>query len=255
MNKAVLYDKYYFTEYCHTYYRQGSNGSPSPRHFIAYMKNGTAEIKTAYKTLNIQTGDVFYIPKGMKYYSYWYGNPDVSFLSIGFEEFEINGLTDFDLQKIPATDEIVDKLFRIPLVRNEVDCRALSLFYDALDSIIPHLTAMPESRDNYRVEKIKGAIRNNPKLSMEEIAKICSISEPYMYSLFKEITGITPNNYRLTVLCDMAVELLTTTDRSVEDISDSLGFSSSSYFRKVLFKNTGKTPREIKKLSSKHLLL
>ena len=37
------------------------------------------------------------------------------------------------------------------------------------------------------------------------------------------------------------------TDLSVEDISRLLGFSSSSYFRKVFFAGTKKTPREYRR--------
>ena len=46
-----------------------------------------------------------------------------------------------------------------------------------------------------------------------------------------------------------AVELLITTDMQVEEISSLLNFSSTSYFRKVLYKHTGKTPREIRRTS------
>ena len=49
------------------------------------------------------------------------------------------------------------------------------------------------------------------------------------------------------ILCEKAVQLLTTTDLSVEEISNRLLFSSSSYFRKIFKKYTGKTPRQIRK--------
>ena len=68
-----------------------------------------------------------------------------------------------------------------------------------------------------------------------------------MYSLFKKRVGTTPNDFRQRVLCDMGIELLLTTDKKVEEISDMLSFSSGSYFRKVLKKQTGATPREIRK--------
>ncbi len=249
MNKVILYDKYYFTEYYHKYYRQGANGSPSPRHFIAYMKNGSADIKSERKTIHANEGDVFYIPKGMKYYSYWYGQPDIRFLSIGFDEFNINRFASFDLQRVEATETMVEKLLKIPLVSNDIDCRALSLFYDALSEIVPLLAPSPDLRDSDGADKIKSAIRKNPHAKMSEIASICSVSEPYIYSVFKRALGITPNQYRQAVLCDMASELLANTDLSVEDISSRLGFSSSSYFRKVLYKYTGRSPREIRRSS------
>jgi len=44
-----------------------------------------------------------------------------------------------------------------------------------------------------------------------------------------------------------SVHLLTSTDLSPSQISDSLGFSSVSYFRKVLRQHTGQSPLQIRK--------
>jgi len=49
------------------------------------------------------------------------------------------------------------------------------------------------------------------------------------------------------VLCKKSIDLLQTTDLPIEEISGMMGFSSSSYFRKVLKEHTGKTPHEIRK--------
>ena len=68
-----------------------------------------------------------------------------------------------------------------------------------------------------------------------------------MYEIFKKATGITPNDYKQKVLCDEGIELLLTTNKKVEEIASLTNFSSSSYFRKVLKKHTGSTPREIRK--------
>ena len=58
---------------------------------------------------------------------------------------------------------------------------------------------------------------------------------------------MTPHALRQKILVEKAVELLTTTDIPIEEVSDRLGFSSSSYFRKILFAQTGKTPSAIRK--------
>ncbi|MBE6762725.1 MAG: AraC family transcriptional regulator, partial [Ruminococcaceae bacterium] len=59
----------------------------------------------------------------------------------------------------------------------------------------------------------------------------------------------TPNQFRNEILCEKAISLLTTTNKSVQEISDTLNFSSTSYFRKILKAHTGKTPLEIRKKS------
>ena len=57
---------------------------------------------------------------------------------------------------------------------------------------------------------------------------------------------MTPNEMRQQIAVEMAVKLLITTEKSVQQISDKLGFSSTDYFRRILRKHTGKTPRQIR---------
>ena len=249
MKQTKSYNEFYFTEYRYHTFRQGSVGAPSARHFIAFMKSGTAEIKSEDKTLNIETGDVFYIPKGLTYHSYWYPSPDICFLSIGFDKFNINRKTSFTLQKIEKSDEIIERLLKIPLVEDDIDCSALSLFYSMLELVIERMEESPERTGDEKAEIIRRCISKNPTLSIPERADLCNISEPYLYPIFKRAIGMTPNEYRQKALCERAVRLLSTTDMSVEDISASLGFSSSSYFRKVFFKHLGITPKEAKHLT------
>jgi AraC-like DNA-binding protein len=65
--------------------------------------------------------------------------------------------------------------------------------------------------------------------------------------LIKKELGKTPNRVRQEAKCQQAVRLLTCTDLPVEEISTRLGFSSSSYMRKLLRLTTGKTPLQIRK--------
>ena len=64
-------------------------------------------------------------------------------------------------------------------------------------------------------------------------------------------TASVGGSYTEKYTYDYAGNLLTTTDASVQEISDRLGFSSGSYFRKVLRSYTGKTPGQIRKHAAK----
>ena len=97
------------------------------------------------------------------------------------------------------------------------------------------------------VEKAIGYMRECPESKISDIAKLCNISESGIYIIFKKQLNKTPNDIRLEILCERAVLLLKTTDKTIQEISDTLGFSSTSYFRKILHHYIGKTPREIRK--------
>ena len=46
-----------------------------------------------------------------------------------------------------------------------------------------------------------------------------------------------------------AIELISNTTLSIEEISTKVGFGSSNYFRKVFFQMTDKKPKELRKNS------
>jgi len=213
---------------------------------LGFMQKGHAEIKTENGVLKIREGDAFFIPKGLKYQSYWMGE-EIDFLSFAYEKLNINSYAKYELQAFFPDETLVEKIKSIPIVHSKIDCAALARFYEVMADVMPRLKSVPENRDEEKVESIKECIAKNPRLSIPAIAELCSVSEPHLYALFKKVTDTTPNEYRQSALCDIAVEMLVTTDKSVEYISNELGFSSSSYFRKILKKHTGKTPRELRK--------
>lgn len=83
-------------------------------------------------------------------------------------------------------------------------------------------------------------------ISIEDLSQISSFSEYHFMKFFKKHIGMTSieyiNNYRL----EKASALLSSTDKSIMEISLDVGFNSVSYFNK-LFKNKYKlTPKEFR---------
>ena len=249
MNDIHFSDTFSFRNITFTSYHHTDNRKGAPMSDLAYMKKGHANIVADNQSLQVKEGDVFYIPKNLSYQSYWYGEEEISFISLGFLKLNAKECTKFELQTIPCDEQLVEKIKQIPTTCNQVSCKTLSMFYDVMSEIIPKLKHASESNEEKTVEQIKHCIRQNPHCSLPVIANMCAISEPYLYALFKKIVHMTPNEYKQMVLCNMGIDLLLTTDKKIEEISNILNFSSSSYFRKVLKKHTGTTPREIRKNS------
>lgn len=78
--------------------------------------------------------------------------------------------------------------------------------------------------------------------TVEELAEICGISSGCFRRLFKEYSGKSPVNYRTDLKVNMAKNLLESGNMSLNAISESLGFESTSYFCRVFKKKTGFTP-------------
>lgn len=94
------------------------------------------------------------------------------------------------------------------------------------------------------------AIHEKPEIpwSVEGLAKIASLSRAAYAKKFKDYTGETPANYVSKVRIQKSLNLLRTTDRTIADIAESLGFSDAFSFSKVFKKIQGHPPKEYRNL-------
>jgi AraC-like DNA-binding protein len=79
-------------------------------------------------------------------------------------------------------------------------------------------------------------------LQIDAVAEYAECSRSQLYSEFKKQIGLSPNDWLLRHRVQQAEIFLSTTNRTVEDIAESVGFSSSPYFCTVFRKYTGFTP-------------
>ena len=249
MNETNFFNKFNFNIYTFQKYHYTDNTKiPVQCHFFGCLIKGTARIKTATSELLLQPGEIFYIPKGLRYQSHWFGEDGntVSFYSMGFEISPID--KPFVLQKIepsPKAKALFTQLCGyIPFAGKGIG--TLYYFFEEVAGGM-EVATMPYTHPT--IEKAIEYITENPNRKISDTAALCNISESGLYLLFKKHLRKTPNDIRLDALTEKAVALLSTTNRSVQDISDSLGFSSTSYFRKILQERVGKTPLEIRKAS------
>lgn len=238
--RKISFNKYHYTD----------NRNGSQMNYLAYMIKGTAKIVSKNITVDIKSGDVFFIPINLPYESYWYGNNETEFLSYGFVNIEASESLNFRLQIIDCDENLKKKIANIPTEGFSLSCKTLALFYDVLSEILPYLKQNKiYSKKEELIIQAKKYISLHPDCSVPDLVKELYISEPYLYLLFKNNLGYTPHEYKLRVKCKKGINLLLTTDKSVEEISNLVGFSSASHFRKVLKSQTGLVPKEIRKKS------
>ncbi|MGC3966098.1 MAG: AraC family transcriptional regulator [Pirellulales bacterium] len=83
-------------------------------------------------------------------------------------------------------------------------------------------------------------------ISMRAAADAAGCSRARLFALFKQQTGLTPNDYLLRARIARSQHLLATTERTITDIALAVGFSTSQYFSNVFRKYTGRTPTEFR---------
>lgn len=91
----------------------------------------------------------------------------------------------------------------------------------------------------------------NDKLSIEFLSKRAGYTEYYFSRKFKQEMKMSINDYIKNEKIRQAKILLSSTNKSIQDISDDLSFSSRSYFSDSFQKSTGISPSDYRKLHLK----
>ena len=146
---------------------------------------------------------------------------------------------------------------------------------DVIENIIKKLSALPPSMDNrYIVEtaylliilsKIEVSKKNNDEktdiskrhmnmainfiqrnysghITVEAIAKHVGINRKYLSSIFKNLLGISTQQYLLNKRMQEATILLTNSDLSIKEIAHSVGYYDPLLFSKMFKKKYGLSP-------------
>ena len=86
------------------------------------------------------------------------------------------------------------------------------------------------------------------KIYIETMSDMITVSPDYFTKMFKDSIGRTPIDYINGLRINRAMQMLATTDTSVNDISDELGFSNSNYFHKIFKQYMDTSPAAYRKM-------
>lgn len=85
------------------------------------------------------------------------------------------------------------------------------------------------------------------QISLDVIAENCGLSKYYFARQFKEQTGYTPWDYLTSQRIRLAMQLLSNTRSSIEEISEECGYQSSSHFVRAFKKAAEMTPTSFRR--------
>lgn len=83
-------------------------------------------------------------------------------------------------------------------------------------------------------------------ISIESLASNFYVSKSYLSHAFKQQVRISPINYLISIRITTAQRLLASTDLSVQEISEKVGYVNSNYFSLLFKKLTTKSPTEFR---------
>lgn len=85
-----------------------------------------------------------------------------------------------------------------------------------------------------------------------DVYRLSGYSPPVVIKQFKQHTGATVQSYLVKLKIDWAILLLHTTDKTILEIAETLGYSSLSHFCKLFRAQTGETPGHFR-ISAKNI--
>ena len=138
---------------------------------------------------------------------------------------------------------------RIVLPQDFLKCagalgEAFALLLDERNLAEPHV--LPRAR----ILRAKELIEKNyaKPLSLDDIAAECFLSKFYFVRLFRLHTGFSPVAYLRSFRITQAQTFLKSTDLSVEEIAERVGYEDVSAFIRAFRQVTGITPNQFRKL-------
>lgn len=159
---------------------------------------------------------------------------------------EIDYLFGMIIDRVPPAASLSSVEIVIPLIE--------ALILMVIENLgVPHNAIRPESHMEKMATDFMVSLQGN-YIEHQDVAFYAAqacVSVKYFTAVIKSLTSATPVEWISRMLTTRARELLWLTDRTVNDISDELRFSSPSVFIRFFHRRTGFTPKQYKSLQQK----
>ncbi|MCI2068990.1 MAG: AraC family transcriptional regulator [Bacilli bacterium] len=171
-----------------------------------------------------------------------YGLPHI--VPTGFQSMEMNSLFQFLISESQNQEAGF---------ANDVSLHiGAAIIYKFLQISSDCSSAKDHQPQDETFSKIKDFLDENyqKNLELDYIAKKIFISKFYLCRLFKEYTGLTPSEYMIEKRISLAKQLLQTTELSIEDISQEVGYDDKYYFSRLFKKEVGVSVMQYRRRNS-----
>ena len=85
----------------------------------------------------------------------------------------------------------------------------------------------------------------------EELARLCNLSKNYFTRIFKEMMGVSPHRYYITLIINKGAHLLVNSAYKIGEISRLCGMDDSLYFSRLFKKHMGLSPKAYREKSAR----
>lgn len=151
--------------------------------------------------------------------------------------------------KDDKVSECFEKMIQAKNAEKSSDLRLQSLLYLFLATIIDEAvldSSYEEDKTNKNLYINKAIdfihINYSRKIRVSEVAKFIGLDRKYISKLFKDIVGVTIQDYLISFRINKAKEMMKDRQLSIGDISRSVGYDNPLIFSKIFKKVNGMAP-------------
>lgn len=233
---------------------------PTRHHILLLVVKGKVRYAIGDRTLCISKGEGLFLTQGTWRAAEADESEPHHMYSAHFSDLPLDKLTGFSsepyLQYRPIGFDYIKQRFS---VLNEswigkmpfYEMISEGLFTEILGLVQRELTneAFSSSRRSLALRIQQYIVQHyREPLRLQDLAQHVDRSPNYVSNVFKEVTGRTPVEYMHEIRVTSARELLLTTNMTIGEISDSLGYCDQTYFNYMYKKIVGHPPSHSLKL-------
>ena len=237
-----------------------------PHYLIHYVLSGKGHFRFHDKEYRLEAGYGFLIqPNELAFYQADAKDP-WSYLWVGFagsraeEYLHSMGLSDrhpiFSCDKSEELYSIVRDMMEHNTFGIADDLRRnglLGVFLSVIADSAGVVAREEEDKGNQYVKKAVSFIQSNycNPIKVTDVADYVCINRSYLYTLFQNYLGMSPQQFLTTFRITKARELLDSTNYPIESIALSCGYSDALVFTKAFHAMKGMSPSKYRKESHK----
>ena len=255
---------------CRADYNDAAIPTATHAHFnhleIQYISGGKIHIRIGGHAYIARKGDVVIYNKGVMHDERADPECGAAFYNCGIKNFQLPYLPEghllaHDIKPVLHTDKFsgdVESIFKILFeqVSTKKNCSAavahhlLNALLTILVNQIPQEKLIQNNKFDIAFQECKAFIDEHftENISIEELSKIANMSVSGFSHYFKKVLGLAPIQYLIHLKIGLGQKLLITTDKSITEISMSLGYDNISHFNNQFKKFVGTSPQNYRKL-------
>ena len=212
-----------------------------------YVKRGFITVYSKNREFKVNSGEAIFIPMDDPFRIILNEENGGTFVHrISYRYFPNVDHYDYKMQTFKLNQKIIEYIEELKEIRDLVNSEFIWKAYRLLDEF-EKLMNKNQEIGALKIEKALDYMREHDRYTIPELAKMCNMSRSSFYDLFQKVVGCTPIQTKHRFQAHKAELLLKSTDMTVDEIADKVGFNSTAHFRKVFYSRYHCSPNDIRK--------